>query len=907
VAYDPASDGADCAHCALRERRQGAPVPALLRPRALFTVIGEAPDVHDVERGEPFVSPGGALLDGVLAGFGVYRDSVSYTTALSCMPLKGKLAPILKEITEANKVRRKAKAPLLLTPMECCAPRLAHDLEGATRLVPLGKLAVQATLGADVTISDARGNPVELGERRIVPTWHPAFILHKPSERFAFEADLGRAVRWFRTGQTGWVPAQVQHQPTIAELRAWWRATQGRQVTFDIETLKWKGRPDDRYDALTDVLAMVGLYNKVTGGVVIQLLSNDGVTELYSHDEARAIRVQIAQILVDPCTPKTSWNGGYYDRIVLEHELHVVPTPHLDGILVHRAVQSELSHRLGYVASIWTDAPAWKSAHAKRDAETDEEWRTYNGVDLVATDRAIEQLRERAKARDQALPIRVHHKVQRMCVGLHQMGMLVHEPTRAKLDAEQRTIAVGALRVIREAIGIPDFNPQSVPQLKELLFETWDLPVLPRHRTKSGDPSTDDDTIRALASGVRAKRISGTGISPVALDAFFAGLRRFRKSTKMRGTYLRKLIPWDKLIPYDDLSEDAEDEELVAAAGENEAVKERVKVARGRSKRWGILDPRDGRAHCDFNVHGPATQRISSSNFNAQNVPGQLRCIFVPGPGHRFVYADASQLELRLAAALWNLELYIDAFNTPGADPHAVTSETIFGDVFRAADKDNRKKLRDFAKRFQYASQYGAETGTIFEVISSAEDRKGNLIFPNATLAQIEEASAKWTKGIPQLVIGWDAVVAEYQRDGFLREPVLGWRRDFLNTGGDAKDTRNEMLNFQCQSAGAAIVHLASSKLLEGPLPFNIDQRTGMVNQCHDAFTFEQICDCSPVEDDEGHEKHAASCPCTHAAHAIEEAMHQRPTACWTTCSLKKGQIFPVEFKAEAKIVKTWC
>lgn len=1465
----------DCDACPLRG---GTRVPSQLREAPLMTIVGDFPGEEDEKRGQPFLGTAGATLDALLAGFGVYRDQISYVNVLSCRPDNGRLDRVLKGIGDENKERRKKKLPLAPTPMECCKPRFDAEVTGDF-LVPLGRLATQAVLGSDVTITDARGNPIERGGLRILPAYHPSFVLRKPSERFAFEADIGRAVRWAKTGTTGWVSPLLVHQPSLARIREWWRGVQGKSVTFDIETLKWPGRPDNRYDSLTDVLAMIGVYHERAGGLVIQLISNDGQTRLYG-DEERAVRVQLAQILTEPTTPKLSWNGGYYDRIVLERELGVVPNPHLDGILVHRAVQSELSHKLGYVGSIWTDAPAWKSAHAKRDVETDEEWRDYNGIDLAVTDRTIAQIRERARERDQSVALRVHHTVQRMCVGLHQMGMLVDEKKRAQLDAEQRVIAVANLKAIRQAVGDPAFNPQSVAQLRKLLFETWDLPVQKGHRTKTGDPSTDDDAIRALATGIRGGKVGTLVATKEQVLATIDGLRRFRKATKLRGTYLQKLIPWDRQIIKDDLSDDAEDPEIVAADGENEAVKARVRERLAASKRFGIVDPRDGRIHADYNAHGPATQRISSSNPNCfdaateilttvgwlpfpqltqahcvaqwhpdgsvdftqptdviaqrasemialknthidlrltpdhrcllrhrrtgelrvfaaedyredwrqihagtygggrginmtcgeirlmvafqadgawadsrsgldfgvskarkierleslfaacrlpyrkaeritssayvqdcavsrymvgcsdfgdrlrglvgqkkvfgawvfdmtreqidafvdelffwdgcpsrdsmystslevnadlaqallalsgrrvnkrmymaasgrpnyqidhtcrdsslttniektredvdelvycvsvpssyvivrrngkvcvtgqcQNFPRSIRSVCMPGLGRRFVYADADQLELRFAAALWDLRAYVLAFNTPGVDPHNLSAELIFGDVYKKAEGDEKSRLRDFAKRFTYAcvpmdtqaltrtgwktypqlkvgeeilvydpklngkrwapiqhltykpksdiwemshghsfnvrassdhrwlvrkrkwlggrwesrpymrelvettaeintesnivrngpmldarpaetwaaersdllisekyqhnweravcqmsseerraflagfliadghsggrdektwvwSQlegplaeaalaataiehngslyttrlthnanpmlctilskrshttgqklvkrqlknqpvwcptvetgfwvmrqgycvtvtgnclYGAESATIHEVITSAEDGKGGLPFAWVTLAQVEEAYEKWTGNIPQITAGWDAMQAEYARGGFLREPVLGFRRDFLNAGGD-KDIKNEILNFSCQAGGAALIHLAAAKLIDGPLPFDIDRRLGMVNQSHDAMTFEVECLCTPEQklDKKGkpYWAHESSCPCTRAASDLEAAMRQRPISVVTTGSLVKGREFPISFGASAKIVDTWC
>jgi DNA polymerase I-like protein with 3'-5' exonuclease and polymerase domains len=603
--------------------------------------------------------------------------------------------------------------------------------------------------------------------------------------------------------------------------------------------------------------------------------------------------------------------------MVLQRELHIEKiAPHVDGIFLKRAVQSETSHGLGYVGSIWTDVPAWKAAHRARDNESPAERREYNGTDLAVTNRVIEPLFKHAKDREQLPAVRVHHRVQEMCVGLHRMGMLVHEPTRRRLDGEYRTRAVDALKALRIASGDSTLNPQSIPQLRSLLFDHWNLPVRRGYTTKAGDPSTNDDAMRMLTAEVTGKKIRLGTIRELEVLSFLKALRKFRKACKARGTYIRKLIPWDRQILHDDLEDD---DSILDDEGIDSSDEDRVDALKRKKKgatRWGVLDPRDGRFHSDFNAHTPATQRISSSNPNAQNFIRALRQMVIPGPGHRFVYADSSQLELRFAACLWGLSVYIQAFQDPRNDPHNLSAELVFGEVYKAlcksenpTDQTKKEQLRDFAKRFTYAVLYGAQIETIHEVITSAESGD-ELPFAHVKIGETEQAYYSWTGAVPQIVAGWDKTLATFGKQGYLQEPILGFRRDFSNAGGD-KDVRNEELNFQCQAGGAALIHLASINLIDNALPFHYEAHRGMVNQSHDAMTFEEDCTCTPFtklnKKGKEVEAHEEKCKCMKAAHAMEEAMTITPTAMCNAGSLKKGQKFPVTFRAEAKVVTTWC
>src|SRR5262249_38032725 len=69
-----------------------------------------------------------------------------------------------------------------------------------------------------------------------------------------------------------------------------------------------------------------------------------------------------------------------------------------------------------------------------------------------------------------------------------------------------------------------------------------------------------------------------------------------------------------------------------------------------------LINPSTGRVHTSYNQAVAATGRLSSSDPNLQNIPArtkqgrQIRSAFVPEPGHLFLAADYSQVELRVMA-----------------------------------------------------------------------------------------------------------------------------------------------------------------------------------------------------------------------------------------------------------------
>lgn len=91
----------------------------------------------------------------------------------------------------------------------------------------------------------------------------------------------------------------------------------------------------------------------------------------------------------------------------------------------------------------------------------------------------------------------------------------------------------------------------------------------------------------------------------------------------------------------------------------------------------------------------------------------------------------------------------------------------------------------------------------------------------------------KWVKGA-QFEAGWERELDRWRRDGFLAEPVMGRRRDFLDG-----ENPNEIVNFPIQAAGASLMNIAILRLRDA-IPFEAwGPGTGIINQCHDSIMVE--------------------------------------------------------------------
>jgi DNA polymerase I len=190
------------------------------------------------------------------------------------------------------------------------------------------------------------------------------------------------------------------------------------------------------------------------------------------------------------------------------------------------------------------------------------------------------------------------------------------------------------------------FNINSNAQLRKILFETLQLPVL--KRTPTG-PSTDATVLQELAE---------LGHALPAL------LMEYRELSKLESTYLDALPA--------------------------------------------LVNPETKRLHTSYNQTVASTGRLSSSDPNLQNIPirrelgRDIRRGFIPEAGWEFVAADYSQIELRLLAHLSDDPAFVKAFNA-GGDIHRQTAALIFNVPLAEVSAEMRSR----AKTINFATIYG--------------------------------------------------------------------------------------------------------------------------------------------------------------------------------------------------------
>ncbi|PYP52233.1 MAG: DNA polymerase I [Gemmatimonadetes bacterium] len=234
------------------------------------------------------------------------------------------------------------------------------------------------------------------------------------------------------------------------------------------------------------------------------------------------------------------------------------------------------------------------------------------------------------------LPVLVDMEWRGVRIDVARLGEISRSFTRELAELEQS---------IYRAAGT-EFNINSTPQLRHVLFEKIQLPVL--KKTKTG-PSTDYEVLEQLAA-------AGHDVPRLLIE--------YRELSKLKSTYVDALP--------------------------------------------GFINPSTGRIHTSFNQTGAATGRLSSSDPNLQNIPVRtqrgeaIRRAFVAPPGSLLLTADYSQIELRLLAHLSGDPAFVQAFEQ-GGDIHRQTAAIIFG----VPQGQVTPEMRARAKTINFGTIYG--------------------------------------------------------------------------------------------------------------------------------------------------------------------------------------------------------
>jgi uracil-DNA glycosylase len=155
-----------CTRCPLHTQGRKQVVFGTGSPTAQLMFVGEAPGADEDTQGEPFVGRAGQLLTKIIEAIELKRSDVYIANVIKCRP-PGNRNPEPFEVATCE--------PFLFHQIDIIRPKV---------IVALGTFAAQALLKTDTPISRLRGTVQSFrGGIKLVPTFHPAFLLRSPDRK----------------------------------------------------------------------------------------------------------------------------------------------------------------------------------------------------------------------------------------------------------------------------------------------------------------------------------------------------------------------------------------------------------------------------------------------------------------------------------------------------------------------------------------------------------------------------------------------------------------------------------------------------------------------------------------------------------------------------------------------------
>ena len=176
------SDIGDCVRCKLCALGRKQIVFGVGNPNADLMFVGEAPGRDEDIQGIPFVGRAGQKLTQIIEAIGLKREDVYIANVIKCRPPENR-NPEPDEVEQCE--------PFLFRQVDTIRPKV---------IVALGTFAAKSLLKSTDSISRLRGRVYEYRGAKLVPTFHPAFLLRNPSCRREVWEDM-KKVRALLNGE----------------------------------------------------------------------------------------------------------------------------------------------------------------------------------------------------------------------------------------------------------------------------------------------------------------------------------------------------------------------------------------------------------------------------------------------------------------------------------------------------------------------------------------------------------------------------------------------------------------------------------------------------------------------------------------------------------------------------------
>lgn len=387
--------------------------------------------------------------------------------------------------------------------------------------------------------------------------------------------------------------------------------------------------------------------------------------------DATTVLERLKPLLEDQTRPKVGQNLKYDYNVLRRHGITLAGVDH-DTMLASYVLDSTATRH---------DMDSLAQKYLQRGTTSFTDIAGKGKKQLTFNQIALEEAAPYA-AEDADITLQLHHCLYPCLADVARLKALYHEiempmlPVLADMEATGVLVDRDLLNRISAELGERmaeleqnaydaaggEFNLGSPAQLKTILFDTLELPVL--RKTPKGAPSTAEDVLHKLADE----------------HALPGMILEWRELSKLRSTYADRLPEQ--------------------------------------------INPNTGRIHTSYHQAVAATGRLSSSDPNLQNIPvrtesgRRIRQAFIAPEGQRLVAVDYSQIELRIMAHLSGDPGLLAAFNED-RDIHAATAAEVFGSQPEAVTSDQRRA----AKAINFGLMYGMSAFGLAKQIGATREQ----------------------------------------------------------------------------------------------------------------------------------------------------------------------------------------
>jgi uracil-DNA glycosylase family 4 len=523
----------------------GKIVPPSGTSACLIAVVGARPGHDEVYSGRPFSGPSGELLWRL---FGASRSEMWVTN-------------VRKDFSDTHSVPTPAEIDEVLPALRDELARTTANIFvaiGAQALYALtGKASIEAWRGSVLPCSLVPG-------RKVLGSFHTAAALRDWPITYIIERDLRKVRRESFFNDIRYPKREFVIDATLEQTVEYLNGL-GDPISVDIETIGM------------ETIACVGI----------------------SDDPGRAICIPFIGGRLSPSELAYVWRrldnlfrtrgiigqNIQFDLTRLERYGFRFPRIHFDTMLAHHLLYPEFDHDLGFIVSVYTNEPYYKH-------EISTQLWPYNCKDAACTYEVYLGLLKELKQSDQETYFNEHvMSLIRPIMQMQAEGFVIDQvalrATRARLELEREYLQLQ----LNQTVGF-DINVKSGPDLRRLLHDELRLPKL--KYTRTGLPSTDEDTLRKLS------------YDSVNHAHIFRQILDIRERRTMLSGFLN--------LETDD----------------------------------------HGRYRADYLIHGTKTGRLSSRGRGQgpqlQNIPMRARKMFVAAPGHVLIQGDLKRAEAMFVA-----------------------------------------------------------------------------------------------------------------------------------------------------------------------------------------------------------------------------------------------------------------